>query len=189
VLLFAAGHAKSDIPAALAAATARIASERGVELSLHQTEVLECHPKLLELSKLRFDEVIASHTQLPAATTCLVMVGRGSFDADAIAAMHRFTQLRAEASPVHHAEAAFIAMATPKYGEMLRTAAKRGFARIVVQPHLLFEGELLTELKRDVELLAVEYPTTHFFVTSHLGPHALLTDAVESKCQAAIVRN
>jgi sirohydrochlorin ferrochelatase len=189
VLLFAAGHAKSDIPSALASAVNRIAGERGIEVSVRQTEVLECHPKLLELSALRFDEAISSETELPAATTCLVMVGRGSFDAEAIAAMHRFTALRAEASPVHHAEAAFIAMATPKYGDALRGVATKGFARVVVQPHLLFAGELLKELQYCVAALTKEFPGTQWMLTSHLGPHALLTDALESKCQAAMVRN
>jgi sirohydrochlorin ferrochelatase len=194
VLLFAAGHAKSDIPAALATAAAHMCDERGIELSVHQTDVLECHPRLLELSKLRFDEAVASpvaanQTELPAATTCLVMVGRGSFDADAIAAMHRFTALREEASPVHHAEAAFVAMASPKYGDALRRVATQGFARVVVQPHLLFSGELLKELQYCVAALTKEFPDTQWLLTSHLGPHALLTDAVESKCQAAMVRN
>ena len=189
LLLFAAGHAKSDIPQALAEAAARIATDRGIEVSICQTDVLECHPKLLELSSLRFNEAIAGETQLPAETTCLVMVGRGSFDADAIAAMHRFAALRAQVSPVHHAEAAFIAMATPKYGDALRAAATKGYMRIVVQPHLLFAGELLKELQYFVATLTKEFPSTHWMLTSHLGPHALLTDAVESNCQAAVARN
>jgi sirohydrochlorin cobaltochelatase len=188
VLLFAAGHAKSDIPAALADAVKGIASERRVEVSIHQTSVLECHPRLLELSRRRYEEAMQGLDELPASTTCLILVGRGSYDREAVAAMHRFTELRAATTAVGQVEAAFIAMATPKYGEVLRRAAARGFARIVVQPHLLFAGELLSGLQRDVATLANEFPLTQWVVTSHLGPDALLTDAVESSCQAAIAR-
>ena len=76
-LLFAAGHAKDDIPAAVRAA---LGNRRDVELL--QIGALECHPAVVEQSTRRFDEALAAQPS-PAALDdmLLLMVGRGSSDA------------------------------------------------------------------------------------------------------------
>lgn len=185
VLLFAAGHWKQDIPAAVDAAIQRTARGRGERIEWLQTDALECHPKLLELSAERFSEAIAT-APLANDDVCLVLVGRGSHDAEATAAMRRIGTLRAEMSGVSRSETAFIAMAEPKYPDVLRAAGERGHARIVVQPHLLFEGELVTKLRTDVAEFRRLFPATDWRVAGHLGPDTLLVDAVESLCCAAI---
>lgn len=179
LLLFAAGHAKQDIPAAVAAAIRRATGQDNHEVTWRQTGVLGCHAKLLELSALRYNEALsAAAANVAADDTSLIFVGRGSRDIDATAEMHRFAALRRQATPVGRCEVAFVAMAEPKYPAVLRAAAEGDPRRIVVQPHLLFAGEILERLRADIAALRAECTSTDWAVTGHLGPHALLADAV-----------
>ena len=88
VLLFAAEHAKCDVPAAVDAAL----DNRAVR---HQTVHLGCHPKIVELSARRCREAVEIDHSVDQRDTLVLLVGRGSQDQDAIAEMHHFVQLRA----------------------------------------------------------------------------------------------
>ncbi|HEV3415235.1 MAG TPA: sirohydrochlorin chelatase [Pirellulales bacterium] len=184
LLLFAAGHAKRDIPVAVAEAAAR---HRG--LAVFQIPALECSRHILALSERRFQEAIADWPPVPPEETLLLMVGRGSTDAEATAEMHRFARLRAEQTLVGRMLTCFVAMQTPSLAEGLTEAAAGGFRRIVVQPHLLFNGELSHEIRHEVERRsgdAIRLGTEpigrqsacQWIVTSPLGPEPELATAV-----------
>jgi sirohydrochlorin cobaltochelatase len=207
VLLFSAGHAKRDIPDAVTSALARYAPI-AESVSWRQAGVLECHPALLELAGKRLREALDDGATLPnvgqpiadrrpstavpdpsnASLTlgddlCLVVVGRGSYDDEATAAMRRFAAMHAEKSGIRHFEVAFVAMAEPKYPAVLREVARRGYATVVVQPHFLFAGELLEKLRADVFELRREFSLIHWRWTSHLGPDPLLGEALARMCR------
>ena len=63
---------------------------------------------------------------------------------------HRFTELRVQQTPVGEFKTCFAAIATPTLPETLAWAADAKFRRIVVQPHLLFTGEVLDQIKTGV---------------------------------------
>ncbi len=136
-LLFAAGHARRDIPAAVAA----VAAEHP-EILVEQAEHLACHEALIALSKARYDETLAGEPRVPGEQTALVMVGRGSRDASATAEMLQFVQLRHAQTPLALAQACFVAMAEPSLPKALDAVARSGVRRVVVQPHLLYGGAL-----------------------------------------------
>ncbi|MEX0978038.1 MAG: sirohydrochlorin chelatase [Pirellulales bacterium] len=173
VLLFAAGHAKRDIPAAVAAATADH-SDIVVEQSTH----LGCHAAILELSRLRYDEALAPRSHVPGDDTLLVMVGRGSHDDEASAEMRRFVELRRRTTPVRSALTCFVAMAEPSLTAALDEAASCGAKRIVVQPHLLFGGVLLDRIALAVAGYAARLPHLEWVTTGHLGASMLVAEAV-----------
>lgn len=172
LLLFAAGHAKHDIPAAVADAVAQRPN-----LTVDQAATLESHERVLELSARRFREAIASNSSADPLDTMLVMVGRGSHDAEATAAMHRFAQLRAQRTRVGRVLVCFLAMQRPSLAETLAEAAASNFARIVVQPHLLFHGLLYDEIQTTVEENRRRSPK-EWIVTSVLGPELEVAQAV-----------
>jgi sirohydrochlorin ferrochelatase len=149
LLLFSAGHAKRDIPAAVAAAAAR-----NPDVEIKQAAPLGCDRHILALSDRRFREAIAQCPPIPVEQTLLVLVGRGSLDPEATAEMHRFARLRAEQSPVGRISVCFLAMQQPSLADSLDAAAASEFRQIVFQPHLLFAGELYVQLRREVETLA-----------------------------------
>jgi sirohydrochlorin cobaltochelatase len=178
LLLFAAGHAKVDIP--------RMAEEAAGPLGVALTHAapLAWHDKILELSAERFRE---AQLRLPACTPqqcALVMVGRGGSDAEAIFAMRRFAELRVERTPVGMMEVAFLAVAAPSAEEALQRVAAAGLPQVIVQPHLLFSGELIHGLRRLVASFAERYPKTKWLVADHLGPCPPVAAAIVERIRA-----
>jgi sirohydrochlorin cobaltochelatase len=160
LLLFAAGHAKDDIPAAVQAAADELGLPRG---SIRHAEHLGCEEHILKLSRLRFTEALQGQPSVPAEQTCLLLVGRGSRVESATGEMKEFARLR-DANAV-----AFLAMAQPAVTDILPALAEQNWRRIVVQPHLLFHGELLDRLHAQVQAIAVQHAEQQWIVTSYLG--------------------
>lgn len=173
LVLFAAGHAKEDIPRGLAAAAARYPGQH-----IEQASHLGCHPKLVELSAKRFLDAQPVNRKFSAADTLLLMVGRGSRDADANSEMARFARLRWERTPVGWSEVCYTAMTQPALERGLEIAARLPFTRVVVQPHLLFCGLLAEQVRTQVDRCRTEYPQQEWILTDYLGPDPLLTDAI-----------
>jgi sirohydrochlorin ferrochelatase len=161
LLLFAAGHAKRDIPAAVDEAVGgRRQAVGGInhqvatgdraavadDVVIDQLPALECHERIVELSAQRYAEALAGRPVVDAADTLLLLVGRGSSDPQAIGAMQQFAALRAQRTAVGRVEVCFVAVAKPLLEEALDRAARSDFRRVVVQPHLLFTGEVLGEI-------------------------------------------
>jgi len=169
VLLFAAGHAKRDIPAAVARA-----GEICPGLEWKQTAHLGCHPKILDLARRRYQ---TAHSQLGGCDT-LLLVGRGSNDESATTEMLQFARLHAENVVPPAIEVAFIAMAEPQLADVLARVGQSPAGRVVVQPHLLFAGELLYEIGKLVSAASREYPGQRWYCAEHLGPSPELADAI-----------
>lgn len=174
LLLFAAGHAKEDIPAMVGAALSALGR---ADLPRRQTPPLECHAELLALSRERFLEGAKSSA---AASTTLVMIGRGSRDADATQQMHRYAALHATQLGLPPPVVGFLAVARPNLGEALELAAARATERVVVQPHLLFEGLLSAEVRAAVADAQRRWPKIDWRCTAPLGPQMGIVRAIRS---------
>jgi len=99
LVLFSAGHAKRDIPDALAEAIAR---HPGIKIEL--CAPLGCHRAIIELSIERCREALARQALVEQEAvspdeTLLILVGRGSSDAEATAQMRRLADLRRAGGP------------------------------------------------------------------------------------------
>lgn len=189
LLLFAAGHAKRDVPEAVEAAR-----ERYPSVSFAQADHLGCHTALMELSARRFWDAQSPRTTtaspllqatLQPERTLWVMVGRGSLDAEATAEFERFTELRRAWTPIAEAWNAYLAMAKPTLHEALARAEAAEYARIVVQPHLLFAGELLVTARELVKASAERTPDREWLWANHLGPAEQVATAVVDRCREA----
>lgn len=195
LLLFAAGHAKEDIPHAVASASPM----RVDDLPWVQTEPFGLDPEVVALSVLRYDEAIAEaeHERCSArnsvpilpSETLQVLVGRGSSDSEALAAMREFVQRRAAARPSDgDVELAYTALAEPRLEAVLERAAASPYRRIVVQPHLLFHGELVERVARLTADAASRFPEKQWLVAAHLGPHERVVAAVVRRISLAAGR-
>jgi sirohydrochlorin cobaltochelatase len=182
VILFAAGHIRCDIPREVAAAAA---THPGV--SFQQAPHLGCHPALAQLSSQRYLECIGPAPAIAPEDTLLVLVGRGSRDAEATREMLQFAQMRREAGRAREIHTAFLAMADPPLEPTLARLALMSPQRIVVQPHLLFAGELLERVGSMVERLAQTYSDVDWRVTDHLGPSPLIASAILDRASEAAV--
>ena len=192
LLLLAAGHVKRDIPASLQTAADQLSDLFG-SIELNQASHLGCHASMVELSTKRYLEAISAFESatggavLPEETQ-LLMVGRGSQDPSATDEMRRFASCRNEQTPVASAQTCFLAMAEPSLDAALTRLGSSPWQSIVVQPHLLFRGQLLQQLNQRVKWAASQWPNKQWLVTRHLGPDPLLVDAIVQLSQGERTR-
>jgi sirohydrochlorin cobaltochelatase len=173
LLLFAAGHARKDIPAALREAT------RGIEgLQIRQSAALEANPRIVELSRRRFEEALRDCGPIDREGTLVLLVTRGSSDVEAIERVREFAKQLEKVVPAAEVRPCFAAVAEPSLETALATAARDPYRRIVVQPHLLFAGEVLQQICRAVETVAAGDAKREWIVTGHLGPSPLVAEAI-----------
>jgi sirohydrochlorin ferrochelatase len=163
-LLFAAGHARHDVPAAVQAVVREFPT-----VEVRQAEHFGCHVSLLELSRRRYEQAIAGQGDIDAKETGLIMVGRGSRDDRATAEMHQFARFCGEQVGVAQTNVGFLAMAQPPLAQALEAVAARGFRRVVVQPHLLFAGDMQANSERAMRAVASRFPKQQWLLANVLG--------------------
>lgn len=187
ILLFAAGHAKRDVPSALAEAVSR----RG--LTVRQAAPLGLHPAIVQLVRRRYAESVSG---LPTLTTAeaLLVVGRGASDPTAVpqfwALIRRCfaTVARVAVRPVR---IGFVAAARPTLDEaiaaLVRPAAGQPvIGRVVVQPHLLFQGHVEHQVSARLEQARGDYPEIEWLQVPRLGPSEEVVRALLDRgCEAA----
>jgi sirohydrochlorin cobaltochelatase len=88
LLLFTAGHARRDLPEALAAA----AAELRMTVDVVQAAALGHHPELVRLSRRRREETQHALPSLDPAAEAIVFVGRGASDPAAAAQLSSFLE-------------------------------------------------------------------------------------------------
>ena len=182
LLLFAAGHAKRDVPEAVAEAL-----QNWPEMTCVQADALGLHSALVEQSASRLAAAIAAPamSDLQKQDATVVFVGRGSLDCEATAAMHSFAALVAEKSGIGSYEVCFYAMAKPTVAETLSQIAAENHRCVVVVPHLLFGGLILQAIQESVTEHAVCVPQTLWLIADRLGPGERLTTAIIDRVQSA----
>jgi sirohydrochlorin cobaltochelatase len=137
LILLAAGHAKGDIPAALARERSRHPG-----LRTRYGRPLGVDPAILALLRER---LAASEGPEPEA---VLLVGRGTTDPDANADLHRAARLLWETTRqvgegvIEYVEPAFVSLARPSVAEGLDRLARLGARRVTVLPFFLFPGVL-----------------------------------------------
>ena len=183
VLLFSAGHAIHDIPAAVAQA----AKEYGLNC-VGQAPPFELSPQVLELSALRFRQAVCQTAPTPCCSErcegriCpqvgLALIGRGSRSDQATERMRQFAQLRRQITPVAQLETGFVFAQSPTVEECLQHMADSDCSTVVIQPHLLFEGELVEQLREQVTGFAARYRQQRWVVTETIGTDFALADSL-----------
>ena len=173
LLLFTAGHAKRDIPDAIDAAVANHAG-----LSWTMSAPLGEHPAVLHLAQQRFNEALRQSPR-PDAGATLVFISRGSSDTEAIDSVQQFFQRhRANLQHVSAERVCFLAAAEPTFADALNWAAQQSPRQVVVQPHLLFHGQLMQEVRRRIAKLAEDPGQPAYHIADYLGPSPEIVTAL-----------
>jgi sirohydrochlorin cobaltochelatase len=181
VLLFAAGHAKRDIPLVVARA---VAGHTGMTARIARP--LGCHRRIVALLVERFEAAVAGHGRAALDRTVLLLVGRGSSDREATDGFHHLAHLCGQAVAPVQVQGCFLAMAEPSLAVALTSLARGGHRRVVVQPHLLFRGRLRADLVRQVKVVAATAPDCQWLVADHLGPAPSVVAAVVDRMARAV---
>ena len=175
LMLSAAGHAKGDIPAALARERTRHPA-----VSFTYARPLGPHPALLELLADRIAAVSGSGGgcqggsgfRPPLASTdapAVLLVGRGSTDPDANADVVKTARLLWEGRDYPLAETAFVSLARPDVAEGLERCRLLGARQIVVARYFLFPGVLPDRVAEQATAYAAAHPELDIRYTDVLG--------------------
>ncbi len=173
VFLSGAGHTAEDIPNAVDAAR-KMFPDAQIRLTGH----VGGHPKLAELSALRFQESLAGRAEVPADKTIIVLAAHGSPEPDAFEELRKFAAARQKLTPVARMFPCFSQMGVPSLKDVLPTLVEPDVRRIVVQPHFLLKGRLVDAIVATAAAAAAKHPEIDWIVTGPLGCHRLLAEAV-----------
>ncbi|MEE4541435.1 sirohydrochlorin chelatase [Streptomyces sp. V4-01] len=170
LVLVSAGHAKGDIPAALARE-----KQRHPGTSFAYGRPLGPHPGLLAVLERRLDEAVAGADR--AATTVL-LVGRGSTDPDANAEVFKAARLLWEGRGLAGVETAFVSLADPSVPAGLERCRRLGATRVVVLPYFLFPGVLPDRVREQAHGWARDAPGVDVRCADVIGPEPELAALV-----------
>ncbi|WP_226782129.1 sirohydrochlorin chelatase [Oceaniglobus trochenteri] len=168
-MLFAAMHAKNDIPTVLNTYGARhgITVQYGRELGVD--------PKMIAAAGARIDEAVqranAELGEVPLHETCLVVIGRGASDPDANGNVAKIARLLHEGMGFGWVEVGYSGVTFPLVEPCLTHAAKLGYKRIVVFPYFLFTGILIDRIYGFTDEVAARHPDLQFVKAGYLNDH------------------
>ncbi len=172
-MLFAAGHAKNDIPSVLGTYEAQ-----HPEVKIHYGRELAIDDKLLGAAGERIAAALAeAGDEVPAEETLLVVVGRGASDPDANSNVAKVMRMLWEGFGFGWAMVAYSGVTFPLVAPALEHAAKLGYRRIVVFPYFLFIGVLVKRIYEHTDLVAARHPEIEFVKAPYLNDHSLVLDS------------
>jgi sirohydrochlorin cobaltochelatase len=171
-MLFAAGHAKNDIPSVL---NTYAASHPGIRIDYGKDLGLD--PKMLRAAADRIEQALAgAKTKVERHETLLLVVGRGASDPDANSNVSKLTRLLWEGFGFGWAETAYSGVTFPLVFPALEHAARLGYRRIAVFPYFLFTGILVQRIYDAVDRAALTFPEIEFIKAPYLNDHDLVIE-------------
>jgi sirohydrochlorin cobaltochelatase len=176
-MLFAAGHAKNDIPSVLnswAAANPGTIVEYGRELGV-DLKMIRAAGERIEQALHQAGGDVSRHN------TLLMVVGRGASDPDANSNVAKVTRMLWEGMGFGWAETAYSGVTFPLVEPALEHAVRLGYRRIVVFPYFLFTGVLVKRIYSNVDNVAAKYPDIEFIKADYLNDHPLVLETLEAR--------
>ncbi len=163
LFLFAATHAKRDVPALMVAA-----QEKHTGTLFHYGRPLGVHPLMVRscLEHQATTEAAAQFRDRPE--TAVLLVGRGSSDPHANADLFKVACLLREESCYGIVECAYRDVTTPKIPDGLRRCIKLG-ARRVLLPYFLFKGVLMDQIQAILGEWQAATPNVEFLLAGAEG--------------------
>ena len=178
-MLFAAGHAKNDIPSVLNTYQAQ-----HPEMTIDYGRELAIDPKLLRAAGDRVEAALqAAGDDVPRHETLLMVVGRGASDPDANSNVAKVMRMLWEGHGFGWGETCYSGVTFPLVEPGLEHAARLGYRRIVVFPYFLFTGILVKRIYDYTDQVAARHPEIEFVKASYLNDHPAVLDAFAERVQ------
>ncbi|MCH9852332.1 MAG: sirohydrochlorin chelatase [Alphaproteobacteria bacterium] len=171
-MLFAAGHAKNDIPSVL-----NMYQKNNPDINIRYGRELGIDLKLLDAACERITQSLQGKQALPLNKTLLMVVGRGASDPDANSNIFKIARMVGEAMGFGWIEIAYSGVTFPLVTPALQHATKLGFKRIVVFPYFLFSGILIDRIYQHTDAVAADFPDIEFIKAGYLNSHDKVVDA------------
>ncbi|MAG97230.1 MAG: sirohydrochlorin chelatase [Alphaproteobacteria bacterium] len=182
-MLFAAGHAKNDIPSVLNTYGAEYP-----DLKIEYGRELGIEPKLIRAAGARVEEALAAAgDDVPLAETVLVVVGRGASDPDANSNVSKVTRFIWEGLGLGWAETAYSGVTFPLVEPGLEHVTRLGYRRVVVFPYFLFTGVLVKRIYEHTDIVAARHPEIEFIKAQYLNDHPLVLDCFAERVNEIMI--
>lgn len=161
LVLLAAGHAKGDVPAAVARARLE---HPGV--TFRYGRPLGIHSDVLEVAA---DRIRTAATPGQEDRTGVAVVGRGSSDPDANGDLVKIARMLWEGRSWHTVEPGFVSLAAPSVPATLQRLVTLGAEQLVLHSYFLFTGVLERRIRAQADAWADQHgvPLWH---AGYLGP-------------------
>ncbi len=178
-MLFAAGHAKNDIPSVLNTYQAQ-----HPEMTIDYGRELGIDPRLIQAAAARIEAALeAAGDDVPRHETLLMVVGRGASDPDANSNVAKVMRLLWEGFGFGWGETCYSGVTFPLVEPGLEHAARLGYKRIVVFPYFLFTGILVKRIYDYTDQVAARHPEIEFVKAGYLNDHPAVLDAFAERVQ------
>ena len=168
-MLFAAMHAKNDIPSVLN----EYARKHGVDVRYGRE--LGVDPRMIRAAADRIGDAEtaanAESGEVARHDTCLVVIGRGASDPDANSNVSKVARLLWEGMGFGWCEVGYSGVTFPLVEPCLEQVAKLGFKRVIVFPYFLFTGILIDRIYGFADLVAKANPGIHWVNAGYLNDH------------------
>ncbi|MEL7176440.1 MAG: sirohydrochlorin chelatase [Pseudomonadota bacterium] len=168
-MLFAAMHAKNDIPTVLNT----YAAKHGIDV--HYGRELGVDPKMISAAAGRVQDAVdranAEHGELALSETCLVVIGRGASDPDANGNVSKIARMLQEGMGFGWCEVGYSGVTFPLVEPCLQHVTRLGYKRVIVFPYFLFTGILIDRIYGFTDQVAAEYPDIQFVKAGYLNDH------------------
>lgn len=168
-MLFAAAHAKNDIPSVLNSYQA----ETGIKVSYGRE--LAVDPKMIRAAADRIQQALdkanADHGSLENHDVCLVVVGRGASDPDANSNISKIARMLWEGFGFGWCGVGYSGVTFPLVEPCLEHVTRLGYRRVIVFPYFLFTGILIDRIYGFTDLVAERNPDIQFIKAGYLNDH------------------
>lgn len=168
-MLFAAMHAKNDIPTVLNTYAAKH------NMDVRYGRELGIDPKMIAAAAGRIQDAVdranTDHGKLPLTETCLVVIGRGASDPDANGNVAKIARMIAEGMGFGWHEVGYSGVTFPLVEPCLQHVARLPYKRVIVFPYFLFSGILIDRIYGFTDQVAAEHPDMTFVKAGYLGDH------------------
>ncbi|MEL6505725.1 MAG: sirohydrochlorin chelatase [Pseudomonadota bacterium] len=180
-MLFAAGHAKNDIPSVLNTYQAR-----HPEMEIVYGRELGVDLKMIRAAAARIQEAIDAAGPCDPHDTLLMVVGRGSSDPDANSNINKIMRMLWEGFGFGWGEVCYSGVTFPLVEPGLQHAARLGYKRVIVFPYFLFTGVLIKRIYSFTDTVAAQFPQIEFLKAGYLNDHDLVLSTFEDRVSECI---
>jgi sirohydrochlorin cobaltochelatase len=180
LILNAAGHAKMEIPAHIAAARLRHPATEFV----YARHLGAVEPVLHILQRTLRRAMLALDAPDPK-TTGVILLGRGSSDRVANGEVAKMARWLHEETGHELVDIAFTGITHPRLETVVQRHSRIGMTQVVALPYYLFTGTLIERIQRQIAHLRQQYPLLRFGLGGYFGFEQEIFGLLDERVRAA----
>ncbi|WP_209123197.1 sirohydrochlorin chelatase [Alkalihalobacillus sp. BA299] len=178
MMFFSAGHAKIHIPVEIDEA-----KKEYPQVQFTYGRPIGVHDKVFDILQSRLEVVGFKEEQKDAG---ILLVGRGSSDADANSELYKIGRLLSERVNMANVELSFIGVTTPTVEEGVDRSIKLGVKKIYIIPYFFFTGILMDRMSEKLQAFQTKHPDLQFAMTEFFGFHPELKTIFIDRAKEAL---